>query len=63
MGFFKRWLKYQVGFFARTYIPAIAIFIFFMIAVKFFPSYAVQSTGIFSVIVFIVVYLTAKPSK
>lgn len=63
MDFLKKWLKYQVVFFARTYIPAIAIFIFFMIAVKFFPSYAVQSTGGFTVIVFIIVYLTAKPSK
>lgn len=63
MGFLKKWLKYQVGFFVRTYMPAIAIFIFFMIAIKFFPSYAVQSTGIFIVIVFIVIYLTAKPSK
>lgn len=63
MNFLKKWLKYQVGFIARTYIPAIAIFIFFMIAVEFLPSYAVQSTGIFTVIVFIIVYLTAKPSK
>ncbi|WP_054180922.1 hypothetical protein [Trabulsiella odontotermitis] len=63
MDFLKRWLKYQVGFLARTYIPAIAIFIFFMVAVKFFPAYAVQSTGVFAVVVFIVIYLTAKPSK
>jgi len=63
MGFLKNWLRYQVGFFVRTYMPAVAIFIFFMIAVKFFPSYAIQISGIFAVLVFIVVYLTAKPSK
>lgn len=60
MRFLSEWLKYQVRFFARAYIPAIAIFMF---AVKFFPSFTMEATGIFAVVVFIVIFVTAKPTK
>ncbi|KNC90311.1 hypothetical protein GM30_04190 [Trabulsiella odontotermitis] len=61
--FLKNFLKTQASFFSRTYLPAISILIFLIFAVNVFPSFAIETTVIFAVIVFVFIFITAKPSR
>ncbi|WP_353614430.1 hypothetical protein [Mangrovibacter phragmitis] len=52
MNFLKKWLRWQLRYFASTLIPVGLIILFGMLAVSFWPAFAWGSTAIFAVIVF-----------
>lgn len=60
MVFLKKWFKQQVVYFAWSYIPLILTIIFGTFMARYFPSIAMQSTGLFLVLMLIMVFLFSK---
>jgi uncharacterized membrane protein len=56
-------LKYELSFFLWSYIPCILILIFGLLAVSFIPSFAIEAMGIFTAIVFLIMWFLPHKRK
>jgi hypothetical protein len=59
----KKWIKYEASFFFWSCAPVILIVIFGMVAVTYFSSFAIQSTGIFIIIIFFLMWFFPRKPR
>ncbi len=59
--FLKKWLRIEIEYFFWGYVPWLFVLIFGIVAVRYFPDYALQATGVFIILTFAFVIWFNRP--